>query len=257
MDMLLSMTGFLSVDPTTVYMLLLFCFDSFLCSSVISRLQTSCHLRTLSFHTHRNLPNRAHCWRIQHTLRSKFHSMMSSRPGRYKVHKRWYWYNASIDPNIGSTSDATKHEYESTNSEHTHTEHYSSTSFFAHWYQHFKSIIVVTWITGCMTFAFATWSLRCCIFLLMRLVRCTWHCGRILHRQYRKGNLRLQLREIPTLCYLCYSFSDAMNFDSLYNPGVLGLFKIVVDSGASFCYTFDRRDFIEGTYRDIGNQYDS
>jgi len=123
----------------------------------------------------------------------------------------------------------------------------------AHWYRYLTSFIVVTWITGRMTFAVAQWLIRCCIFLLMRLVRCFWHCSWILLRQYKKGNLRLHLREIPTLCFLCYSFSDAMDFDSLHNPGVIGLFKIVVDSGASFCYTFDRRDFIEGTYRDIDN----
>jgi len=176
------MTRFFSVDSTNMYLLLILIFDFYFCFSIVSKLQTSRHLWSLSDNAHRSIPHRAHCWQLQHTMQSRFSSMLNSQPGRYKVHKRWYWYNAFDDPKIDSTSDANKQQHDSNNSENKNNEQCSSKLHITQWYQCLTSIIVgfFTWISGRMTITFAKWLLVCCIFILKKLVRCIWHCGRII-----------------------------------------------------------------------------
>ena len=65
-----------------------------------------------------------------------------------------------------------------------------------------------------------------------------WRFGRLSSPQL----IRRPSRGHLTSCF--YSLTDLSHFDELYNPGQIGLFHIVVDSGASHCYTFDKRDFI-------------
>ena len=233
----------------------IFTFDIALICQIISSIQINSYIHHLSARTLHNKRINQKCNRIQLALRRRMSQYEQSRIGRIKRRKRWYWNisDKTYQTILKESRQQIDFDTQNTQPDHTGVLRTGCLCMKSFLFATLTTCIRILWLHGQLLHSIAFWLARLCwsapmftVQLLKAIYAGTYCCCAVVLRELKSGHFQVFPRDIICMYVLCYSLWGVFSFDSLHNPGKIGLFRIIIDSGVSFCYTFDQRDFPYG-----------